>query len=86
MEHIISMTRQELKDQLDATSRLCERLTQAVKTLAEERDAARRQRDDAEKLIAAIARGDGSDQSQGTQLVLIRMAAGVYMTNRSVEK
>ena len=41
MEHIISMTRQELQDQLDATSRLCERLTQAVQTLAGERDAAR---------------------------------------------
>lgn len=45
MEHQISLTREELQHEWDLSSRLCERLTEAVRTLAAERDEARKQRD-----------------------------------------
>ena len=78
MEHIISMTRQELQDQLDANSKLIVRLTEALrKSEAEKGDLLA-----AEKLIGAIADGAGSDQTPNTQIVLIRMAAQTYMAMR----
>lgn len=46
IEHEITLTRAELQDEWDKSCRLVERLTQAVKTLAEERDEARKQRDE----------------------------------------
>lgn len=46
IEHQITMTREQLQHEWDLSCRLVERLTEAVKTLAAERDEARKQRDE----------------------------------------
>ena len=40
MEHTITLTCAQLQEQLDSMSALCRRLTDALHTMAEERDAA----------------------------------------------